>query len=130
MISCWSSRCRPSASAHEIPSKIDRFSRPKNSAYTQVSPFLFRWRNRVKNVALVTTSHMFWPNQRRRTTSLLPIRLRNSTLRAVNVTTQVALGAGVSAANPPKGLDATALMRFKVDGSNIVRYLVVSLNFS
>ena len=33
---------------------------------------------RPQNGRAVTTSHLFWPNQRRRTGSLLPIWLRNS----------------------------------------------------
>jgi hypothetical protein len=64
----------------------DPFRRPKNSPYTANIGFLFRWRNTSrnsignggKNGASVTTSHVFWPNQRRRGACLLPIRLRNS----------------------------------------------------
>jgi hypothetical protein len=56
---------RPTAPAHEIGSEKDRFSRPENSAYTAAARSVLRWRNTVKNSDLVTTSHLFWPNQRR-----------------------------------------------------------------
>lgn len=82
MISCRSSRSHPSAPSHEIPPEKHRFSRPKTSPYISDIASAFRRRNtrrnRVKTGASVTTSHVFWPNQRRRTTSLLPIWLRNS----------------------------------------------------
>ena len=53
----------------------------ENSAYTAPVGFLLGWRNTSRNGrenrALVTTSHLFWPNQRRKAASSLPIRLRN-----------------------------------------------------
>jgi hypothetical protein len=66
VISFRPSECRPSAPPYEITAKKDRFSGPKNSAYTAAARSLLRWRNTVKNSDLVTTTHVLWPNQRRK----------------------------------------------------------------
>ena len=60
----------------------NRFRGGKNSAYTAPVGFLLGWRNTSRNGrenrALVTTSHVFLPNKRRKAVSALPISLRNS----------------------------------------------------
>ena len=61
-----SSRCGPSAPPRILPRKKDRFSRPRNPAYTAPTPFLLGWRNGGENSASVTTKQLFRPNQRRR----------------------------------------------------------------
>jgi len=61
--------------AHEIPSKKG-FSRRKSSAHKLPSPILRWWRNRVKIGASVTTTHVFWPNQRRKATDCYGISNR------------------------------------------------------
>ncbi len=53
-----------SLSAHVIPSKHGSKA-AKSSAYKSRRRFLLRRRNRGEDGASVTTSHLFWPNQRR-----------------------------------------------------------------
>ena len=77
MNSCRPSRCLPSGPAHEIPSKKHPSRPAKSSAYKWPTRFLAGWRNSIENGASVTKRHLFWPNQRRKAASLLPIWLRN-----------------------------------------------------
>jgi len=60
----------------------DRSPRQRNPPNTVDTEWFLCWRNTIGNGggngASVTTSHVFWPNQQRKGTSLLPIWLRNS----------------------------------------------------
>ena len=63
--------CRPFA-------PLNRFPRRKNLSNSSGTRLVRECRNNRGNVHSVTTSHLFWPNQRRRTGWLLPIWLRIS----------------------------------------------------
>ena len=71
MISFRSYRRGSSAPTYEIPGRKDRFGRQKVSLNRNGC------RNGRKNGDPVTTRHLFWPNQRRKTALLLPSWLRN-----------------------------------------------------
>lgn len=74
------SSSRRRLAADEILPEKDRFSRQKNSPYTAATPLVLRRRNRVSFGSSVTTSHLFWPNQRRKVDCRLPNSLRNPIL--------------------------------------------------
>jgi hypothetical protein len=68
----------------KVPALIARrnpSARRKSFPNTDDTRFLSFWRNATGNTrkidSLVTTSHLFWPNERRRPAMLLPIRLPN-----------------------------------------------------
>ena len=67
--------------ARDLNPHPDRSSQEKNSPNTDDARFLPGWRNTTENGRktrpLVTTSHLFWPNKRRKSAFLLPIRLPN-----------------------------------------------------
>jgi hypothetical protein len=76
----------------------DRFPQRKNSPNTAHAWTLARWRNRGGNRgqdgSSVTTNHLFWPNQRRRAASLLPIWIRNSDVSRPRVRPESREGGG------------------------------------
>src|SRR5206468_3679090 len=43
----------------------------RNSPYKSTNEFLLGWRNGAKKQSLVTTTHLFWPNHRRKAVSSL-----------------------------------------------------------
>ena len=106
MISFRSSRLSSLAPAHEILSEKDRFGQAKTFPYKSGIASAFRWRNTAKNCDSVTTSHLFWPNQRRKATSLLPIWLRNSDFLGRGYDQKAERGrGGFSGVHTARGLD-------------------------
>jgi len=81
VILCRLSQCRSAAPVCEMDAETDRFSRPKNSSYTAAARIVLRWgngdENGDENCGSVTTTHLFWPNQRRRAAWSIPNSLRN-----------------------------------------------------
>jgi hypothetical protein len=75
VILCRLSHCRPAAPVYEMDIEKDRFSRPKNSSYTAATLIVLGWGNGFgnthRNGPLVTTSHLFWPNEPRKAALLL-----------------------------------------------------------
>jgi len=87
-----------------LNSGLDRSFQEKNSPNADVVRFLPVWRNTAKNERQnrpsVTTSHLFWPNERRSHAFLLPIRLPNPSFLALSDRTRP--GGGISGTEPPK----------------------------
>src|SRR5438477_10344240 len=85
-----------------MDAEIDEFPRRKNSPLRSQAGFLSVWRNDRRNAGemghendpTVTTSHVFWPNQRRRVAWLLPIWIRNSAVLGRGYDQQVQRGGG------------------------------------
>ena len=94
------------------------FSQRKNLSNTGDTPPLPKRRNGRELVALVTTSHMFWPNQRRNVALSLRFWLPNSILPVVNVTTQWTRGGGeFGCEDVAKGFDRKATQKILPNGS-------------
>jgi ribonuclease D len=98
----------------------DRFARGKNSSNSNVVRFLVFWESRseargqhgTKTARTVTTSHLFWPNQRRKSVALLPISQPNSNSPGRQFTERADRGAeGVGTTHPPKRLHQLATSR-------------------
>jgi hypothetical protein len=90
---CRSFSCRTSALTNAAPinsrerlkksvlefytSSQNRFSGRKNLSNTSETRLPSKWRNTRKTGPLVTTTHMFWPGQRRKAVFLLPFSQPN-----------------------------------------------------
>ena len=92
------------------------FSRRKNLSNTGDTPPLPKRRNGRELGALVTTSHLFWPNQRRNAAFSLRFWLSNSIVPVENVTTQWPGGRGSDAKMWPKALIEKPLRKFCLMG--------------
>jgi hypothetical protein len=73
-----------------------RFAQWKKSPNTVLTRARAHSRNGGENGASVTTTHLFWPNQRRKPDASLPISLRNLTLSAEAVAPQLTVPTAVS----------------------------------
>ena len=85
------------------------FIQRKNLPNTGETPLLPKRRNGRKIDALVTTSHVLWPNQPRKAALLLPNWLRNFDFPSAE---RQPGGGGVGSADPAKGLDPNAHSEF------------------
>jgi hypothetical protein len=93
-----------------LNTRLDRSSREKNSPNSAGTGLLVHSRNGVGNISengrqnrpSVTTSHVFWPNHRRRAASLLPIWIPNSDFLSSTCNESAEGGGGVSLQILPK----------------------------
>jgi hypothetical protein len=87
-------------------------ARRKSFPNTDDTRFLSFWRNATGNTrkidALMTTHHLFWPNQRRKRAIRYRVGYGISIFHHVNG----GRGGGVGSAQPPKGLDPNAHSEF------------------
>jgi hypothetical protein len=109
VITCLVSRWHPSASAHAIaPENTGQSSRKLPLIQRPFYPT----GNGGKNWSAVTTTHLFWPNQRRKAVFLLPIWLRYSGLFGRRHEQFAEGRGGIGTAQPAKGLDPKAHSEF------------------